>query len=140
MVLEEKHYLDTSAFLRLWPPLNPSGGQAGIEFSERELLRIRRRLLSPMFLRRPVIVIGIPLLTEIAAAHENEDHRVASRLSDQVEFLKKCRPLAPLGFLDCIRAEIEADSPWVHTRVLDSVLDAVDRERDTMLNMRQQFH
>ncbi len=134
-----KHYLDTSAFLRLWPPLKPPFSGTPPKFSTRELLRIRRRLVSSMFVRRPRIVIGIPLLDEIAATHESDDPRAVARLSDQIEFLKKCHPLASLGFTDSVRAEIDGTSPWATSKELNAALDVVDNGGDFIIGVREQF-
>jgi hypothetical protein len=44
-----------------------------------------------------------------------------------------------LGFLDCIRAEIEGDSPWVEPKRLDGAVDAVLRGGDFVLGALRQF-
>jgi len=51
-------YFDTSAFSNLWQ----SPG-----FSEIELRRVRRRMCSQLFARRPVMLIGPKIITEMAA-------------------------------------------------------------------------
>lgn len=117
MTSDVRVYLDTSAFSSLW------GHRA---FSDRELLRLRRRMTSPLFLRRPSLCIGVALLDELSHAHEKGPVAV-SRLREQVELLQSCRPTMALAPDDAILAEIHGGSPlaeyWRIEELLNRVVD-----------------
>lgn len=124
-------YFDTSAFSALWKPTST--------IPERTLLRVRRRMVSPLWDRQPVVIISVTLLDELAAAHEGGPEVVA-RLRENVEFLAGCgcrMPLAPDG---SVKAEIQGrQGLWADPDELGRLLEKVVEDRALIADERRPF-
>jgi hypothetical protein len=95
-------YLDKNALSDLF-------GRPG--FTARELLRIRRRLCSPYFKRRPRIILGQWLVAEMAPMREDIAIRARAirRFEREQRFLEALpKPLVLRGPTDLMREEVSA--------------------------------
>ena len=114
-----KVYLDKGALSELWK--SP-------EFSSRDLLRIRRRLCSGTFERRPRVVLGPQVLSELANMVGRQ------QFNDELFFL---RSIPDYLYLKAVRGRVAAEiaratgddsTPWLSADEAESLLFAATND------------
>lgn len=124
-------YFDTSAFSALW--------KASPAVPERVLLCVRLRMVSSQLEKRPVVIISVTLLNELAAAHEQGPEAV-NHLREQMQFLAGCGCRMPLSHDACVKAEVQGrQGSWADPAELRRLLGKVIEDRALVAAERNQF-
>ncbi|MBK8170536.1 MAG: hypothetical protein IPK60_09345 [Sandaracinaceae bacterium] len=119
---DERLYFDTSAFQLLWRHKS---------ISKETLAIVRTRLSAKHSPSPPVLIIGMPLLSELTPAHESSAEHMAD-FRPQVEFLRACRVEIPFDGIDAMRSELAGTLPFVSKEDVALLLGGVLDDKDAV--------
>lgn len=123
-------YLDKGALSELW--------RSG-EFSEQELTRVRRRLCSKWFKRRPKVLIGPVVISELAPLEGHRQFEAEIGLLRQLPDPRLLKPRPELIRAEVARFYGQTEEPWLDGAMAEAVLGPVAALPEMWAAERQQL-